>query len=160
MSDPKAKRPHDEHEELVQADDAVVGRAFQRSLIALVVILVLGVGAFFALRKKPEPKPTQMTSITAPTAPTRTAQEVPDAKFTDITTAAGINFVHFSGAYGDKLLPETMGGGLAFLDFDNDGDADLLFISGTDWTRWGARRNKRSRSRRDSRTRPTSCCSR
>ena len=54
-------------------------------------------------------------------------------KFKDVTREAGINFFHYSGAYGDKLLPETMGGGVAFFDFDNDGDADLLFINGTDW---------------------------
>ena len=29
-----------------------------------------------------------------------------------------------NGAYGDKLLPETMGGGCAFFDFDSDGDGD------------------------------------
>ena len=55
------------------------------------------------------------------------------ARFTDVTTAAGIDFVHYNGAYGDKLLPETMGGGVAFFDFDSDGDQDLLFINGTDW---------------------------
>ena len=123
----------DDNEELVHTDDAVVGRAFRRSLVALIVILVLGGGAFLALRKKPEPKPVQMTSITTPTTPTRTAPEVPEAKFTDVTTSSGVNFVHYSGACGDKLLPETMGGGVAFFDFDNDGDADLLLINGTDW---------------------------
>ena len=35
----------------------------------------------------------------------------PTAPFTDITAAAGIRFVHNNGAYGEKLLPETMGGG-------------------------------------------------
>ena len=123
----------DDNEELVHTDDAVVGRAFRRSLVALIVILVLVVGAFLALRKKPGPKPVQMTSITTPTTPTRTAPEVPEAKFTDVTAASGVSFLHYSGAYGDKLLPETMGGGVAFFDFDNDGDADLLFINGTDW---------------------------
>src|SRR2546426_5316954 len=57
----------------------------------------------------------------------------PEAKFTDITGAAGINFVHSNGAYGEKLLPETMGGGVAFFDFDNDGHQDLLFINSSDW---------------------------
>jgi hypothetical protein len=47
--------------------------------------------------------------------------------------AAGINFVHNNGAYGDKLLPETMGGGVAFFDFDDDGAQDLLFINSTWW---------------------------
>src|SRR6185369_16405228 len=59
--------------------------------------------------------------------------EVTPAKFTDITSQAGITFVHNNGVYGDKLLPETMGGGVAFFDFDNDGNQDLLFVNGTSW---------------------------
>ena len=55
------------------------------------------------------------------------------AKFTDVTSEAGIAFVHNNGAYGEKLLPETMGGGVAFFDFDDDGDQDLLFVNGTYW---------------------------
>ena len=47
--------------------------------------------------------------------------------------AAGIHFVHNNGAYGDKLLPETMGGGVAFLDYDGDGRQDLLFVNSTYW---------------------------
>jgi hypothetical protein len=61
------------------------------------------------------------------------ADEIPVAKFTDITTSAGIQFSHVNGAYGEKLLPETMGGGVAFLDFDSDGNQDLLFINSTYW---------------------------
>ena len=56
------------------------------------------------------------------------ADEVPVARFKDVTVEAGIQFVHVNGAYGDKLLPETMGGGVAFFDFDNDGHQDLLFL--------------------------------
>jgi hypothetical protein len=61
------------------------------------------------------------------------ADEVPVANFTDITKEAGITFVQNNGAYGDKLLPETMGGGVAFFDYDNDGHQDLLFINSTWW---------------------------
>src|SRR6266478_1163785 len=61
------------------------------------------------------------------------SNEIPSAKFTDITSAAGITFIHNNGAYGDKLLPETMGGGVAFFDFDNDGNQDLLFINSSYW---------------------------
>jgi hypothetical protein len=59
--------------------------------------------------------------------------EIPNVKFADVTAAAGIQFVHTTGAYGDKLLPETMGGGVAFLDYDGDGKQDLLFINSTYW---------------------------
>ncbi|MGH7969919.1 MAG: FG-GAP repeat domain-containing protein, partial [Limisphaerales bacterium] len=64
---------------------------------------------------------------------TSAAEDIPVAKFTDITASAGIRFVHNNGAYGDKLLPETMGGGVAFFDFDNDGRPDLLFINSAYW---------------------------
>jgi hypothetical protein len=59
--------------------------------------------------------------------------EISPARFADVTREAGITFVHNNGAYGDKLLPETMGGGVAFFDFDNDGFQDLLFINSTYW---------------------------
>src|SRR6476661_6088711 len=65
----------------------------------------------------------------------------PIAKFTDITKQAGIAFVHVNGAYGDKLLPETMGGGVAFLDFDNDGHQDLLFINSAYWPGHGEKQS-------------------
>jgi enediyne biosynthesis protein E4 len=52
---------------------------------------------------------------------------------TDITAAAGIQFHHNSGAYGGKLLPETLGSGCAFLDYDVDGWQDILLINGMDW---------------------------
>lgn len=133
MSDPTSRRPSDEPEELAHADDRVIGRASRASFIALIVIIALGGGAWFVLRKKPEAKLTQVTKLSAPISPNRAAAEIPTAKFTDVTTASGIRFVHYSGAYGDKLLPETMGGGVAFFDYDNDGDPDLLFINGTDW---------------------------
>ena len=60
-------------------------------------------------------------------------QAPPPARFTDVTAAAGIDFVHHNGATGEKLLPETMGGGVAFLDFDRDGDQDLLFVDSGRW---------------------------
>lgn len=54
--------------------------------------------------------------------------------FRDITKQAGIQFVHNNGAKGKKYLPETMGPGCAFIDYDNDGFPDILLVNGKDWT--------------------------
>ena len=54
-------------------------------------------------------------------------------RFTDVTTQAGIQFEHNSGAFGGKFLPETLGSGCAFLDYDRDGWQDILLINGADW---------------------------
>jgi hypothetical protein len=51
----------------------------------------------------------------------------------DVTKAAGIDFKHNCGAYGGKLLPETLGSGCAFLDYDNDGWQDILLVNSMDW---------------------------
>jgi hypothetical protein len=53
--------------------------------------------------------------------------------FEDVTRSAGIHFVHNNGAFGRKWLPETMGSGVAFLDYDNDGWQDILLVNGTDF---------------------------
>src|SRR5713101_676249 len=54
-------------------------------------------------------------------------------QFRDITSEAGIHFVHNNGAFGKKYLPETMGPGCAFIDYDNDGWPDILLINGQNW---------------------------
>jgi hypothetical protein len=54
-------------------------------------------------------------------------------QFRDITQASGIRFTHNNGAFGKKYLPETLGPGCAFIDYDNDGWPDILLINGMDW---------------------------
>jgi enediyne biosynthesis protein E4 len=54
-------------------------------------------------------------------------------RLVDITKAAGIDFTHDNGAFGRKYLPETLGSGAAFLDYDNDGRQDILLVNGTSW---------------------------
>ena len=54
-------------------------------------------------------------------------------RLADITAGAGINFRHNSGAFGSKYLPETLGPGCAFIDYDADGWPDILLVNGTGW---------------------------
>src|SRR5215469_2372237 len=59
--------------------------------------------------------------------------QAPAVRFTDITQSSGIHFVHHNGAFGGKYLPETLGPGCAFIDYDNDGYPDILLVNGQDW---------------------------
>jgi enediyne biosynthesis protein E4 len=132
LKETKRNRPQEE-EEVAHLDDQVVGKAFIWSAVALIVIAgTVTAGIVYAKRTKPKAAP-KVTQLTAPAAATARSGEVPTVKFTDVTAAAGIRFTHFNSASAEKLLPETMGAGVAFCDFDNDGDQDLLFINGKPW---------------------------
>ncbi len=123
----------DPEDEVAYADDTVIGRAFRWSLIGLMLICLIVGGAVAYARRKPAVAAPRITTLSAPAIAAGTTAQIPTTSFTDITASSGIRFAHNSGAYGDKLLPETMGGGVAFLDFDNDGAQDLLFVNCTWW---------------------------
>ena len=67
--------------------------------------------------------------------PASTVASTAPVHFEDITRQAGINFVHYTGAFGKKYLPETMGAGCAFIDYDNDGNPDILLVNGQGFSR-------------------------
>ncbi|MBI3693681.1 MAG: VCBS repeat-containing protein, partial [Acidobacteria bacterium] len=54
-------------------------------------------------------------------------------QFSDVTTAAGIRFRHHTGRSGKKYLPETLGSGCAFIDYNNDNWPDILLLNGKSW---------------------------
>src|SRR5262245_34654923 len=53
--------------------------------------------------------------------------------FSDVTKQSGLTFRHTNGAFGKKYLPETMGSGGAFLDYDEDGWQDVFLVNSTNW---------------------------
>jgi hypothetical protein len=114
-------------------DDAIIGVAFRRSLAVIVAVAALGSVLYWLARRPRSEAPQKAIAVAAPEAVSAPAAGAPRVPFTDVATAAGIQFVHSNGAYGDKLLPETMGGGVAAFDFDADGDADLLFVDSGRW---------------------------
>lgn len=126
-----------EEQEYVPVDDAVIARAFRRSLIVIGTVLAAGAG--FALWWNRETPETVVEQPDLTPAEVRSAPQVdvPSIPFRDITAQAGIRFKHENGAAGEKLLPETMGGGCAFWDYDADGDQDILLVNSRRWE-WNA----------------------
>ena len=119
-----------------ERDDSVIATAFRWSLVVIAAVLVLGAGLaglrFWLDRDMPveiEQVEVDLDQLLAPVAESR----APAAGFVDITASAGIDFIHDNGAFGERLLPETMGGGVAFLDYNNNGHQDLLFINSDHW---------------------------
>jgi len=111
----------------------MVTRAFRWSLAVIATgAIIVGGGVWWTSRRTPEVE-AETPERVAPQVRGLPTLKIPDVQFTDVTQAAGIAFVHVNGAYGDKLLPETMGSGCAFLDFDNDNDQDLLLVNSCYW---------------------------
>ncbi|MDE2887417.1 MAG: CRTAC1 family protein [Gemmatimonadota bacterium] len=51
-------------------------------------------------------------------------------RFVDVTASSGIDFRHVHGGTGEKYFVETMGAGVAFLDYNNDGRLDVFAVNG------------------------------
>jgi enediyne biosynthesis protein E4 len=80
------------------------------------------------------PKPAEAPRATAPPASSSPPPAPANAvTFTEVAGALGIDFVHNNGAAGKKNMPETVGSGVAFLDYDNDGWQDLLLVNSMSW---------------------------
>ena len=93
-------RPDDDIEE---RDDAVIGKAFWRSLALIVAVAVVGGLVAWRLGFKPPPPPPREAKLALPSGREKPKVVMPAMPFTDITAAAGIDFVHENGAAGEKL---------------------------------------------------------
>ncbi len=103
-------------------------------LIVVSVLLAAGLaaGGYFAVKWLRKPPPEVVTH--PPGKPQeRQSREVPAVAFADVTAASGVRFHHEAGFSGHKLLPETMGGGVAIIDYDGDDKPDILFVNGAIW---------------------------
>jgi hypothetical protein len=130
----KEEVEHDAVYEEVPEDDTIIGQAFKWSLIVLGGAVAL-VGVMWLVLQRNTPAP--IVEDAAQVVPQHIAEAIdvapPQVHFTDVARSAGVDFVHVNGSYGERLLPETMGGGAAFLDFDGDGLQDLLFVNSGTW---------------------------
>lgn len=93
------------------------------------IVIVLMIAAGCSGREEPP-----AATGTASDAVNQTANAASPVQFTDVTKQAGIQFTHYNGAFGGQLLPETMGSGAVFLDYDGDGYQDIFLVNSRSWT--------------------------
>jgi len=132
MSDIKTHEPDAPLEEEELRDDTVITKALFWSLIVICSLGAVGLVVYFTWPEAAVPDERETITGRAEKRE-QPPVTVPKLRFTDVTKSAGVTFVHENGAAGEKLLPETMGGGVAFFDYDGDGDPDLLLVNSKRW---------------------------
>lgn len=126
-------KPIDEQtqEQIEEQEDAIIGSALKWSAVVILVLVVAVMIYFLSQKQEKKKKDIQRAAIAAPKELSFHSEKRPIVTFH--AYESGVDFVHENGATGEKLLPETMGGGVAVFDYDNDGDEDILFVNGTSW---------------------------
>jgi hypothetical protein len=96
-----------------------------------ILLVTLGiVVSFYQIRERRRDD----TAKTDSTQIRKMASALPTIAFTDATAQANIRFKHVTGAFGPKWLPETMGSGCAFIDYDGDGWQDIFLVNSSEWS--------------------------
>ena len=75
-----------------------------------------------------------LTCMAAQCGSIASTPDPPAIGFTDVTSEAGLSgFRHLTGAEGNMWMPETVGGGGGFIDYDGDGLLDVILVRGSTW---------------------------
>ena len=104
------------------------------SIINRVLTYTMLVFSFYACKKKETPQETLVfTNEEHDFTSEHASKKIDHIWFTDITEESGIDFQHTTGAFGEKWMPETVGSGGGFLDYDNDGLIDVFLVNSAPW---------------------------
>src|SRR6185503_11466878 len=106
-----------------------------KNLRFILVLVCCGLAPLLSACKQPAtdapvaPPTNEQAAAPSPSATATPPRPSGAIEFMDVTADAGIRFKHNSGAFGKKYLPETIGAGGAFLDYDNDGWQDIFLVN-------------------------------
>ena len=124
----------DNRKETLTRGEARIRRAFLLSAVLIALITAAAAGLYWLSRAPEKVEAVMDAQIQTPSVTAAApADSPPKVLFTDVTQSAGIDFVHVSGAFGERLMPETIGSGTAFFDYDRDGDQDLFLVNSRLW---------------------------
>lgn len=140
MTDDTNSNPGEDQQEL---SDDVVGKALWLSGLAVLILAIGGGTIWFLNQDDVAEKPPEQADTILPEIRELPELQIPSMPFVDVSEQAGVIFQHVNGAEGEKLLPETMGGGGAIFDFDNDGDQDILCVNSKTWP-WAKQKPKQA----------------